>query len=255
MPPVPAAYLGSLFFFMALIFLIIVCASAPASHSIGFMKVVLQYSDGTTYGHVMFGIFGYCSVGTELNDGCWKTWVAYDIVEYGGFIGYQSSGTLQTTLHVLTGFLVLYPISAGISFVACLTALAVHHIGFGSSVFFALVACVLAFLALVITFVLFTIFQHLPIAYDNVHARFSNATWLALVAFCFLVIGTIMVFCDWLAERRKRYNVYMYPPQETAKTTTSWVNPQQEMIAGSYSPQPTHSTIEALSRQPALIAR
>ena len=63
----------------------------------------------------------------------------------------------ETALHVLTGFLVLYPIAAGLSFVACLTGLVAHYIGGGWSVVFASVACVAALLALIMTFVMFTV--------------------------------------------------------------------------------------------------
>jgi len=234
------------------------------------MKVVVQNYDvvdrtPTYVGYVMFGIFGYCVVGTEPgNVGCWNIGVAYDIGGYGELIGYAFSGFGQSALQVLTGFLVLYPISAGFSFVACLTTLAAHRIGFGWSAVFASVALFLVTVALVFTFVLFTIFQQniYIVAYNGLvpYARFSNATWLALVVFSLLIVGTVIVFRGWLAERRKRYNTFMYPPAvvtpETTETTTNRVSPQQEEItASASSPLPTHNTFEASSSQSAWAPR
>ena len=71
--------------------------------------------------------------------------------------GYESSSGVETALHVLTGFLILYPIAAGFTSLACLTALAASRIGSVWSVVFASVASVMTLLALIVTFVLFTV--------------------------------------------------------------------------------------------------
>jgi len=238
--------LGFLFLCIAFIFLVCISVSAPASHSIGFMNVVVvSYDDSltSTVSNIVFGIFGYC-ITTPGGTVCWKTsGIAYDIVETLDPIGNEDS--VQKALHVLTGFLVLYPIAAGLSFVACLTALAVHYIGGGWSVIFASMASVAALLALIMTFVMFTIFKHhIDSFWEVTQATFINATWFALVAFLMLFVGTIIVFRGWRAERRRHYQFFLHPAQETIERG-SQVPPPQEMVVGP-SLQTQYSTSEVL---------
>ncbi len=75
-----------------------------------------------------------------------------------GVIGSNGNDdSVEKALSVLIGFLVLYPIATGLSSVACFTALAAHYIGGGWSVVFASIACVAVLLALIMTFVVFTV--------------------------------------------------------------------------------------------------
>ncbi len=125
--------------------------------------------------NIVFGIFGFCITGAETE--CWNRGVGYDIggLYSGplphflqalrialtvGVIGPNGDeDSVEKSLRVLIGFLVLYPIATGLSFVACLTALAAHYnyIGGGWSVVFASIACVAVLLALIMTFVVFTV--------------------------------------------------------------------------------------------------
>ena len=137
--------------------------------------VVVSFDeDLTLMGYnIVFGIFGFCITGAETK--CWNTGVGYDI---GGlYLGplphflqalrialtvrvlgpNRNEDSVGKALCVLIGFLVLYPIATGLSFVACLTALAAHYIGGGWSVVFASIACVAVLLALIMTFVVFTV--------------------------------------------------------------------------------------------------
>jgi len=217
----------------------------------------LPGSDNLVFGNVVFGIFGLCLTGVEGSaDECWKApGVGYDIVLMTSGFGYWTpdggyytpgsvSGGVERALHILTGFLILYPIAAGIALVACLTALAASRIGCVLSVVFAFVASVITLLALIVTFVLFTIFEHL-----SIHATFINATWIAVAACLFLFVGTICVFCGWLAERRARlqtfipplqqipYQTFVYPAQGTPNQNS--VYPAQESLR---SPSLPHET-------------
>ena len=78
-------------------------------------------------------------------------------VQIASDFGYESSSGFETPLHILTGFLILYPIAAGITLVACLTALAASRIGSAWSVVFASIASVVTLAAVIATFILFTV--------------------------------------------------------------------------------------------------
>jgi len=202
-------HIGTFFLFVAFVLLLIVSVSAPVWKDLGFMKVTVlpNSSEGT---RALFGVFGYCVKGAGINQ-CSKAGIGYrlgDIVRGLDHTNFRSS-TLST-LHGLTGALILHPIAAGLTFLALLTALGAHRIGFVCSSFIAFLAWIVTLLALILDFVMFDIVKR------NVNnsklsgskAQWSSAIWLVLSAFIILFFGSITICCGCLTDRRNSRRSY-----------------------------------------------
>ncbi|KAF8335970.1 uncharacterized protein EI90DRAFT_3047711 [Cantharellus anzutake] len=210
-------HVGTLLLFIALVFLVVASASAPGLHTLGFMKI----SDSS--GTLVFGTFGFCVTGSRdpWYNGCSKSSVSYDIggtvaVYYTDWEDWEYISSLSSTsLRILTGFLILNPIAAGLTLVAFLVALAGKRTSFLSSSMIALAACIATLLAVTFDFVTFGIFRYLVNGFVvGPQAEWSSATWLALAASVLLILATSILFQGWRSERRKQYSIYVVPAQE-----------------------------------------
>ncbi|KAF8335976.1 actin cortical patch SUR7/pH-response regulator pali [Cantharellus anzutake] len=197
-------HVGTFFLFVSFVLLVFVSVSAPVWHTLGFMKVsgLAGHSSGA---RLVLGVYGYC-ITAAGSDSCSKVSVGYPIGDVLNSIG----GTTAHRLHNLTGALILHPIAAGITFIALLTALGAHTVGFLCASFIALIAWIATVLALILDFVMFGIVKrHVnDVGLSSLKASWSTGIWLVVAAVVTLFIGTITACCGCLTDRRKNRRSY-----------------------------------------------
>jgi len=194
---------GSLLLFVAFVLYIIVSASAPAWHTMGFLTVNYVDPSSSSSAQLHFGTFGYC-LRDEAGTVCSRSHVGYDIVTLISAAGGQPfSSSTTTTLNNIIRALVLHAIAAAITGVAFTVSLGAKRIGFIFASLIATVAWVLGLLAIILDFVAFSIVRrHVDV--PGMNSQYSTAIWLAVVAFLLAFLGSIILAFGRIEERRKQ---------------------------------------------------
>ncbi|KLO06624.1 pali-domain-containing protein [Schizopora paradoxa] len=180
-----AAATGLFCTLVALVLLIVVSVSVPRVDDISFLKFEPVLNSAQT---IRFGVFGYTGSDTS---------VGYHFPE---FAVSDSSPFTGNYFHVLTGFLILHPIAAGL----CALSFVFGICGLSNciaEVFMTVVnavSCIVTFVALCIDLGFWTYVRH-KLHEEGIPAELSNCIWLTLAAFIVLLLGIIFGACGSVA--------------------------------------------------------
>ncbi|KAF8315936.1 pali-domain-containing protein [Clavulina sp. PMI_390] len=193
-------HVGTFLIFAATVMLLVVSLSAPIWDEVGFLRV----HGGTGSGTLVLGNWGYCTLMSGGNQ-CSSRTLGYDMLRIvENFAGESQTTTSSSAARHLTNSFILHPIAAGIAFLAFLTALLSHRIGFLFSSLIAMVATVVTLIALILDWVTFEI-AHRHVNHDSsASASWGSAIWLVTVSFILLVLGSVTVCCGCFTDRRRR---------------------------------------------------
>ncbi|KAK7055395.1 hypothetical protein R3P38DRAFT_2846846 [Favolaschia claudopus] len=193
-----ALHFGTVLLFAATGLLIVASISAPTVAKIDLLHVPL--SNGSA---VNFGSLGFCVLKSADGTSCTHTGVAYRIANEISSLGIEPfSGAEASTLHGLTGGLILHQIAAGIAGIAFLLAVCSHRIGFLFASAVALLAFLFSLAILVIDFVTFGSVRH-HIRDNGGRAEYGNAIWMVLAATIILLFASVATCFACITGRRR----------------------------------------------------
>jgi hypothetical protein len=177
---------GLVFCFAAMVLLIFVSVSVPT-----WPKVSLLNVGPSGPGQLRYGVFGFTGS---------KTHIGYDFTD---------PRLNSTTLHNLTGALILHPIAAGLAGLAFLFGICGASYHRAGTVFMTLLSA-LALLATLVVWVIDMILfgiarQHYRSA--GTPAQYGNGNWLTLGALVALLLGFCTSACGIFGRYRRRRDV------------------------------------------------
>jgi len=187
----PTAAPGLLFCSIACVLLIFVSISAPTWDKISFLNV--GSNSANNGGTLHFGVFGFTGSGKS---------VGYSFP--AGLVP-NISRLNTTTLHHLTGALILHPIAAALAGLTVLFGLCglAHRVG----TIFMTISSVIAFLVTLVAWIIDMILWGIVrdrIRDQGVAAQYGNANWLTLGALAALVLSFCLGICGTFGNYRKR---------------------------------------------------
>lgn len=193
-------YIGSAMLFIAMVLTIVVDVSAPVVNNISFAKVNLA-GDATA----KFGVFGYCSQGSNGDETCSNTRIGYNPATVLEDVGSGDIGTTRTdTTEALTRALILHPIGTVLLFFTFLLSLSSGSTVVGIlTTLTSAVAFIINAVAVIVDFVIVSLLRK-KVRDNGGDLMYGVAIWIALVAAALALIATVLMLVTCCSGRRRR---------------------------------------------------
>ncbi|KAJ6263721.1 hypothetical protein Dda_2291 [Drechslerella dactyloides] len=237
--------------FISFVLLVLISLSGPTWHDFSLLTVGLK--DGSAFeaipfsrgrnSYATYGTFGYCIQHIELGEGyqersCSDPTVGYPITEVQTAIDGTKFFENNKDIDSLTKVMVLHPVAAATSFLACVFSIRSGYLLSIGSMTLTLVSWLMITVAMAMEWYIFTIVQEHVNSREvggGSKARFGAALWCLTAAFLLLTFGTVVMSATvwkkksswWRGRARGRQQTGQYPGSSDSSPSKPELNFKQ----------------------------